>query len=169
MTLQLTVAVGAHMRITDLTDVWLIGHNMTLFSVGYFPIQPIMLHNKHDVQCRVSWHGTADWAWVLGDGCVNLRGRGLLLVTFLGLEYHFGQCQRSGRHQRSLLDVSSGEFYSETDQYHHTLQSLWLWSQRCVPSGFYQFNYNSIIDLLKHIFFCKMGHFLFELTLYVLI
>lgn len=69
----------------------------------------------------------------------------------------------------SLLDVSSDGFYSETDQYHHTLQSLWLWSQRCVPSGFYQFNYNSIIDLLKHIFFCKMGHFLFELTLYVLI
>lgn len=131
----------------------LLGHNMTLFSVGYFPNQPIMLHNKHDIWSRLSWHGPADWAWVLSDVYVNLGGCGPLPVPFLGLKHHFGQCQRSRRCQTHMGAFRVGPGCV-----------LW-WTttacspQPCVPSGLYPFNYHSRTDLFKHIFFCKMGHF----------
>lgn len=62
MTRQLTVAVGAHMRVTGLT---LVSQNRTLFSVSYFPSQPIMSYSKQwanrsgSTMCQLT-----RWSWL---------------------------------------------------------------------------------------------------------
>lgn len=132
-----------HMRIGDLTVVSLSAVTMWLSLVlDIFQINPSCCTTN--TMCSVGsadtdrWLGLHHWETFLptsGVWCVPsyLSGLGASLWPVSKV---MQPPDTHGSFQGSVLDRFSDEFNSETDQYHHTFQSLWVWSQQCAPSGF---------------------------------
>lgn len=106
MTLQLTVAVGAH------EGHWFdSGRSIGLFLIYHIFLVNLLCHTANNeptevVAQRVSWRCEADWAWVLGDVYASLGVAVCYRLRFWAGNVNSRQCQRSPRHHGSCQSRS---------------------------------------------------------------